>query len=39
MCSKVMCVTCQKPTWEGCGEHVEDALAGVPESERCQCER
>jgi hypothetical protein len=26
-----------KPTWEGCGEHIEDALAGVPMDERCTC--
>lgn len=36
MCSKVTCNICHKATWSGCGEHVEQALAGVPQSERCQ---
>jgi hypothetical protein len=35
MCSKVICKSCKKPTWSGCGEHVEEALAGIPISERC----
>lgn len=35
MCRRVTCPTCRKPTWEGCGEHIEEALAGVPEAERC----
>ena len=30
---------CNKPTWAGCGQHIETALAGVPEAERCQCPR
>ena len=30
MCKKVTCDTCHKPTWEGCGEHIEDALKDVP---------
>jgi len=36
MCSKVTCRQCGKPTWSGCGEHIEIALAGVPKNERCQ---
>jgi hypothetical protein len=36
MCSKVTCKVCKKPTWSGCGEHVEEALAGIPNSERCE---
>lgn len=36
MCSKVTCRQCGKPTWSGCGEHIEVALAGVPEGQRCQ---
>ena len=39
MCSRTTCPTCGKATWTGCGEHVEQALAGVPDSERCQCPR
>ncbi|WP_199729809.1 hypothetical protein [Tessaracoccus sp. OH4464_COT-324] len=30
------CKKCGKPTWAGCGQHVEQALAGVPKGERCQ---
>ena len=37
MCQRITCSTCGKPTWSGCGQHIEEALAGVPESERCQC--
>lgn len=36
MCRKMTCKTCGKPTWAGCGQHIEQALAGVPKSERCQ---
>ena len=36
MCSLVMCNQCKKPTWSGCGEHVEQALAGIVEEDRCQ---
>jgi hypothetical protein len=39
MCKKVTCDTCHKPTWEGCGEHIEDALKDVPTNERCTCPR
>ncbi len=37
MCSRTTCRTCRKPTWSGCGNHIEQALAGVPKSDRCQC--
>ncbi|MBE6480941.1 MAG: hypothetical protein E7Z94_00910 [Actinomyces ruminicola] len=36
MCRKVTCKKCGKPTWAGCGQHIEQALAGVPKSQRCQ---
>lgn len=36
MCSRVTCRTCGKPTWSGCGQHVESALAGVPKADRCE---
>ncbi len=36
MCRRVTCKTCGKPTWAGCGQHVEQALAGVPKAQRCQ---
>ena len=38
MCQKVKCPKCKKFTWAGCGLHVEQALAGVPQSERCSCQ-
>jgi len=36
MCSKIACNICGKATWSGCGEHIEEALQGVSEAERCQ---
>lgn len=35
MCRQVTCRTCGKTTWAGCGQHVEQTLAGVPRSQRC----
>ncbi len=37
MCYRTTCPTCGKASWGGCGAHVESALRGVPESERCHC--
>ena len=37
MCMKIECAKCEKPTWKGCGKHVEQALKDVPVDERCQC--
>jgi hypothetical protein len=37
MCARVTCPNCGRPTWEGCGQHVEAALAGVPVEDRCVC--
>ena len=37
MCHLVRCATCGKPTWAGCGQHIEQALAGVPRDQRCSC--
>lgn len=39
MCFKVQCDECKKPTWRGCGRHVEQVLKDVPEAERCKCPR
>ena len=37
MCSAVRCEKCGKATWEGCGQHIEEALEGIPEADRCKC--
>jgi hypothetical protein len=37
MCRAVQCSKCRKPTWAGCGAHVEQVLGHVPESGRCAC--
>jgi hypothetical protein len=31
------CPTCQRPTFTGCGNHVEQVLGDVPAAERCGC--
>lgn len=38
MCRRVECRTCGKPTYAGCGQHVEQVLADVPKSRRCDCD-
>lgn len=35
MCHAVMCRTCGKMTWAGCGQHVEQVLRKVPAAQRC----
>ncbi|MCE9578932.1 MAG: hypothetical protein K8W52_37755 [Deltaproteobacteria bacterium] len=37
MCRVITCEKCHKPTWAGCGAHVEQILGHVPARERCQC--
>jgi hypothetical protein len=37
MCTKVVCRRCDKYTWSGCGQHVNQVLKGVPKSQRCVC--
>ncbi|HEY2510897.1 MAG TPA: hypothetical protein VGI39_08575 [Polyangiaceae bacterium] len=37
MCQRVQCPSCGKPTFAGCGRHVEQVLGDVPVAERCQC--
>lgn len=39
MCMKATCEKCGKPTWKGCGQHIEQALKDVPVGERCKCPR
>jgi len=37
MCRPATCRTCDKPTYAGCGQHVEQVLANVPKNQRCKC--
>lgn len=37
MCMAITCESCGRPTWMGCGAHVEDVLGDVPPDERCRC--
>ena len=36
MCSRTTCRKCGKPSWSGCGQHIEIALKGVAKKDRCQ---
>ena len=33
----MICRSCGKPSWAGCGAHVDRVLADVPRAERCGC--
>ncbi|MEI2652700.1 MAG: hypothetical protein V9G12_11200 [Microthrixaceae bacterium] len=37
MCRATTCSKCHKPTWSGCGAHVEQVLGDVPPAQRCHC--
>lgn len=37
MCRRVQCGACGKPSFAGCGMHVEQVLSDVPRQERCRC--
>lgn len=37
MCQRVTCSKCSKPSYVGCGRHVEQVLGDVPQAERCRC--
>lgn len=37
MCRRIQCPECGKPSFAGCGAHVEQVLGDVPKSERCKC--
>ena len=37
MCQRVKCSSCKKPTFVGCGRHVEQVLGDVPLDARCAC--
>jgi hypothetical protein len=35
MCRRVTCKTCGKPTYAGCGQHIEQVLGDVAPADRC----
>jgi len=35
MCYTIACSVCGKTTWDGCGQHVEEALQGIPDAQLC----
>ena len=35
MCRRVTCKTCGKPTYAGCGMHIEQVLGDVEPADRC----
>ena len=35
MCRPANCKVCGKTTWAGCGQHVDQVMAGVPRTDRC----
>jgi len=37
MCRRVECAKCHKPSFAGCGMHIEQVLGDVPREERCSC--
>jgi hypothetical protein len=37
MCRRIDCPKCGRPTFAGCGMHVEQVLGDVPPAERCRC--
>ena len=37
MCRPATCRSCGKATYAGCGQHIEQVLSGVPQSQRCSC--
>ncbi|WP_199923039.1 hypothetical protein [Streptomyces sp. NRRL B-24484] len=39
MCRRTVCRTCGKATYAGCGQHVDQVLAGVARADRCACDR
>lgn len=37
MCSPARCTRCGKASWTGCGRHVDDVMASVAPTQRCDC--
>lgn len=39
MCRRIQCDQCKKPTFAGCGAHIEQVLGDVPVADRCSCKQ
>ena len=39
MCRPVTCNKCKKTTWAGCGNHIDQVKAQVPDNQWCTCTR
>ena len=37
MCTRIKCTSCGKPSYVGCGRHIEQVLGDVPPEKRCKC--
>jgi hypothetical protein len=37
MCQRITCSSCGKPSYAGCGRHIETVLGDVPPDARCRC--
>lgn len=37
MCRQIVCNTCKKITWAGCGKHIDAVFKNVPVENRCKC--
>ena len=37
MCRRIDCRKCGRPTYAGCGMHVEQVLGNIPATQRCHC--
>jgi hypothetical protein len=37
MCRRIQCRKCGRPSYSGCGAHVEQVLRDVPPGDRCKC--
>jgi len=37
MCRRIECSKCGRPTYAGCGMHIEQVLGNVLPDQRCRC--
>lgn len=37
MCRRVTCKDCGRPSYAGCGMHIESVLGDVKPADRCRC--